>query len=274
MTDTATQTAVNPAKLPRAVNVSTRNGDCLLCGEAFEPGTPAVEAVYPELAGEAAAFYLTGRRKGDGSADFRPEAQVEPRDAQVATRPQGCTCKGKRAHGKRCALYRSCSCPEATGRRGNRSYKYTKHRGGCRNKLAYADCFSTLPGYWDGFVHADCAALLGFAVPTQARRTWGRRTEGVFGGTAATGDATAALEAKRRESAERGRRELEAKLAAAEAERLAVAEREREALEEAQIARFRRLEEMEARVDREPAPEPEEEGPDPSAERFRRLILD
>lgn len=264
-----TTTTINPAKLFRAVNVSTQNGDCLLCGEAFVPGTQARLATYQELGSEAAAFYLTGRRNGDGTANFTPEAQVEPRDAQVATRPQGCTCKGKRAHGKRCALFRSCGCPTKQGRYGS----YQQHRGGCRNKLNYADCWSTLPGYWDGFVHADCAAELGFVVPAQARKTWGRRVEGVFGGTAGAGAAPVdALEAKRLEAAERGRRELAARLAAEEAAEQAAREAAVEAYDDARADRLRRV--VDAAWDDEPAPRAEDEGPDPSVERFKLLDLD
>ena len=255
---------VNAAKLNRAVNVSTASGDCLLCAGAFRPNEVAERVHYPELNGAAGAFYLTLKRLGSGQPDFRPEAQVEPGVAKVAKRPVGCTCKGKRAHGKKCALFKACKCRTAKGKYGS----YQKHSGGCGNKLNFGDVWGTLPGYREGFAHADCADRDGFVVPSAARKTWGRRTLGMLD---TTGPNLSRL-ARQELSAARGKAQLVAHDKAQEAAAEAAQAQELEAFDNARGDRFRRV--VEAAWDETPNPTPAEEGPDASVERFKLLDLD
>jgi hypothetical protein len=288
MTDTTT-TPINPAKLYRAVNISSHRGTCILCDEELVPGGRASVARYAELRGEAAAFFLTGRRDSQGNVDLRAEAQVEPKEAQRERRPDGCTCKSKQGHMAErtaksgrvlpaCGLWVACACPEEDGRYGT----YIKHRARCANKIKRAELWETRPGFWDSFVHADCAVERGFVTPAKARYTRGRRWEGLLdnGRVAGSSEQEAGVRedtlnpTPAQESAiERGKRLLAEEDARRLAERLAQADRDREALEAAQVERFRQLAELENRMEEEPAPAPEE-GPDPSVERFRRLDLD
>ena len=284
----ATETTINPAKLYRAVNISSPRGTCLLCRSELLPGGVAGRRIYPELKGEAGAFYLTGRRNDAGEVDLTPEAQVEPKVAQRERRPDGCTCRGKRAHlgartGRRgqrlkgCALYKACECPSKKGKYST----YIKHKGRCPNRIGFAELIETRPGFWDSFVHADCAMLYGFVTPLSARYTRGRRWEGLLdakrvGSSKEEDDTTTtpearAQEARRRESLERGRREMEAREKAEREATKAQREAEVEAFDDARTDRIKRV--IEAAWD-ESAPAPLAELPDPSVERFRRLDLD
>lgn len=154
---------VTASDLPRAFNVTNRAGTCPICREGFETGERA--------------FYGVVRRGPDGSAMWTGEAQVAPRDARTSVRPTGCTCRGKRAHGKRCALAVSCACPTRNGRGRSR---YQAHRRSCSNALSFSDLYATLPGFVDHAIHVECATRNGLVTPTGEVTTYGARTVGHF----------------------------------------------------------------------------------------------
>jgi len=156
---------VNANDLPRSFPSTNDKGSCPLCSEGFE-------------ANAAMLFYLTVRRLGDGSPDVSPEGQVHPSDAKVPCRPEGCTCRSRTGHGKRCALYVACACPSRNRRRGRGSY--VRHKADCSNKLTFNDLNRLLPGFWDHCVHATCAAGMGLEVPANSKVARGSRVMGRF----------------------------------------------------------------------------------------------
>jgi hypothetical protein len=125
-------------------------------------------------------------------------------------------------------------------------------------------------------IHFGCLpAFAGGAKVRDIAGHYGERTVGFSHGAevvAMTPAEVAAQEARRLEAAERGRRELEAADARARVAEQKAREAAVEAFDDARGDRLRRV--VEAAWDDVPAGALEEEGPDPSVERFKLLDLD
>ena len=251
--------------LYRAFDLTNTRDCCAICASVLHDGVQTRQG-----------FYLTGTRSVmTGVADMVPAHQVAPKNAQTLARGPECTCKGRKAHTKRCAAHVACACKTRTSRYGK---KYVSHKKACANSLKWV----TLPGYWDVCVHSQCASDAGFVVPANVKVTRGSRAQGHFGGAV---DLTPAQRAEAdRQSAARAIADAAAQAAweakataarAAQAAAQAVADRNatiaRMAAEDPSVARFMRL-------DLDDAPSaPVADDPDAfdaSVERFRRLDLD
>ena len=223
---------VNATDLPRAFHVTTNAGQCAICAAGLEQGERA--------------FYGVVRRDPSGAPLWTGEGQVAPKDARTMVRPEGCTCRGRKAHGARCALSKACSCPT---RRGRGRATYVAHGRRCPNAIAFGDLYRTLPGFLDHAVHVGCAAGVGMTVPTGEVTTYGARDKGRLSTgevaveaapvVAAEPEDVAARVAARRAAARETERQAVARRRAA-ADRMAAAAvaaaREREAVEAARLA--------------------------------------
>lgn len=221
--------------LYRAFDLTNTVDDCAICASVLHDGATSRQG-----------FYLTGKRSTvAGVADLLPANQVAPKNAQTLARGAVCSCKGRRAHTKRCRAFVACKC---TTRRSKYGKTYVAHKKACANTLKW----ETLPGYWDVCVHSQCASDAGFVTPANVKVTRGNRSQGHFGGAAQITDAMRQAIATRQaeQAAENARVQAawEAKQAAenaARAEAKRVADRDAEiarmAAEDASVARFMRL---------------------------------